>query len=372
MGGTASESASWQTRLMRADTSSGWDGRTWTSGVLEPGFGADQAVASWNLEPGARARVELRARTLDGAWHPWHEAAFWGAPGERRSPVPPVGSDGPEPQDDGPSVKTDILTARPERLFDAAQLRITLLDGLREAGERPPLRLAALSFSAPGGSAAVESDAGESDAGRRRGAEPVGAAAAVQPLSQRAYPSRPDLGGGGPAWCSPTSLTMVLAAWGAQLPSAEPTEVPADGDPHVPWMARAVYDTAFDGTGNWSFNAALAGELGFDAVVTRLASLRSARVLTEAGIPLIASIAFGAGRLPGADYDTSGHLLVIRGFDSRGDVLAADPANPGGSEGLRTYPREAFDAAWSRSRRTVYLIVPRGHALPAATDDGGW
>ncbi|MFF1572640.1 peptidase C39 family protein [Leifsonia sp. NPDC058292] len=367
MGGTASEPAAWQTRLVRADVSSGWDGRTWTSEVLEPGFRADQAVASWNLEADAAALIELRARTLDGTWHPWQEAAFWGGPGGRRSPAPPAGSDGQGPQVDGPTVQTDILTARSGELFDAAQLRITLLDGLHEATVPPPLHLAALSFSAPGGS-----DGDESDADERRGAEPVGAAAALQPLSQRAYPSRPDLGGGGPAWCSPTSLTMVLTAWGAQLPSAAPTEVPADADPRVPWMARAVYDAAFDGTGNWSFNAALAGEFGFDAVVTRLASLQSARVLTEAGIPLIASIAFEAGRLLGADYDTSGHLLVIRGFDSRGDVLVADPANPGGREGLRTYPREAFDAAWSRSRRTVYLITPRGHALPAVTDDGGW
>ena len=141
--------------------------------------------------------------------------------------------------------------------------------------------------------------------------------------------------------------------------------------PRVPWLARAVYDAAYDGMGNWSFNAGVAGELGFDAVVTRLASLASAAVLTAAGIPLVASMSFGPGELAGADYDTAGHLLVIRGFDQDGDVLVADPANPGGDAGLRTYPRAAFDAAWEHSRRTVYLIVPRGHALPAAPD-GEW
>lgn len=363
----------WHTRLVRADTSSGWRGRGWTSGVLEAGLpdgaAADQAIVSWNLDPRITALVELRARTVDGVWQPWQEAASWGGAGARRSPARADGDGDAATGSAAPGVDVDILTGGRRGLFDAVQVRITCHEGTEnvEDSERRdprPLRLAAVSFSAHAGSPAP------ADHATGRGV--VGAAAAVQPLSQRAYPARDDLGGGGPAWCSPTSLAMVAAAWGVQLPSASSDDVPPGADPHVPWLADAVYDAAFDGTGNWSFNAAVAGELGLDAVVTRLSSLRSARAVTDAGIPLIASISFGAGELPGADYDTAGHLLVVRGFDANGDVLVADPANPGGPAGLRTYPRVAFDTAWSHSRRTVYLITPRGSALPAGGAAEGW
>ncbi|UJP09125.1 C39 family peptidase [Microbacterium sp. KUDC0406] len=346
----------WRTRLLRADPETGWEGSRWTSAVLEPGFAADQAVASWNADAGVSAHVKIRARDIDGTWSEWLLLAEWGEPGARRSP-----SGTPDAASGAPFVDTDVLKARPAHPFDAAQLRVTL-DGRPDAA--PALLLAAASFTAPADAALVAADG--SSAGV------VGAAAALRPLSQRAYPAREDLGGG-PVWCSPTSLTMVLTAWGAEVPEA-PADAPDGTDSHVPWVARAVHDTVYAGTGNWSFNAAVAGSLGFDAVVTRLPSLRDARALTDAGIPVISSIRFtDRAELPGADYEApTGHLVVIRGFTADGDVLVADPASPGGNAGLRTYPRAAFDTAWSRSRRTVYLVTPRGHELPEAPGDGAW
>ncbi|WP_085368350.1 C39 family peptidase [Leifsonia sp. NCR5] len=376
LGTPEADASEWRTSLVRAETDEGWTGRQWTSNVLAPAWagdaGADQAVASWNLDPDATAVVELRARTAGERWHPWQTVALWGDIG-RRSSAAPGGAAGAA--SGAPTMETDVLTARSAGSFDAVQLRITLghegqgegREGER-AASRDALRLAAVSFSAPddeGSASAPDAVVGPTEEGT------FGAASAVRPLSQRAYPARADLGGGGPAWCSPTSLTMVAAAWGARIPAAGSADVPVGADPRVPWVARAVYDTAYDGTGNWSFNVAAAGALGFDALVTRLSSLRSARTLTDAGIPLVASISFAPGELPGADYDTPGHLLVIRGFDAGGDVLVADPSNPGGDAGLRTYPRRAFDDAWSHSRRTVYLIVPRGHALPPSAE-GEW
>ncbi|MGN6221218.1 MAG: peptidase C39 family protein [Microbacterium sp.] len=352
--------AAWHTRLVRADTSAGWDDRRWTSGELAPHFPAgihpDEVVASWNLEPGAGADVEIRARDERTGWHPWQALAHWGAAGDRRSaPEHSVAA----PGGDVPVIDTDILRAAPSDRWDAVQLRVTLHD--RPAASTPPLRLAAVSFTAPGASVTRES-----------GAPGAPHALTVPPLSQRAYPARDDLGGGGPGWCSPTSLTMVASAWGVEGLPATPEDTPDGADPRVPGVARAVYDSSYDGTGNWSFNVAVAGEWGLDAVVTRLPSLREAHALTRSGIPLIASISFREGELPGADYATAGHLLVIRGFDARGDVLVADPANPGGEAGLRTYPRDAFDTAWSHSRRTVYLITPSGRALPPAGPAAAW
>lgn len=348
----------WRTRLLRADPEAGWEDHAWTSAVLEPGFAADQAVASWNVDAGLTAHVEIRARGVDGSWSPWLPLADWGEPGARRSPEPTSG----DRAEAAPFVDTDVLMAAPRHPFDAAQLRITV-DG--RSGGDARLHLAAVSFTVAAAPGAFDDD------GSALGA--IGAAAALRPLSQRAYPARDDLGGGGPVWCSPTSLTMVLAAWGADLPES-PADAPGSADPHVPWVARGVYDAVYSGTGNWSFNTALAGTLGFDAVITRLPSLRDARTLTDAGIPVISSIRFAdRTELPGADYEApTGHLVVLRGFTPDGDVLVADPASAGGPEGLRTYPRVAFDIAWARSRRTVYLVTPRGHVLPEPAGDGAW
>jgi len=351
---------SWRTRLVRADPFSGWDGARWTSEPLEAGFAADQAIASWNLDPGHAAVVEISARAVGGDWHPWLRLAEWGAAGSRRSV-----STSPSGMGATPVVDTDVLTAADGAPFEAVRLRITL----DEAPEGHPLHLAAVSFSAP-----------DRAPGNPRASDPCGpaaplsgAAARVRPLSQRAYPAREDLGGGGPVWCSPTSLTMVMDAWQVAIPESI-DDAPDGTDPRVPWVAREAYDAPYDGTGNWSFNAAVAGSLGLAAVVTRLRSLDDARTLTAAGIPLITSIRFAdRAELAGADYDApTGHLVVVRGLTPEGDVLVADPANPGGEAGLRTYARAEFDAVWARSRRTAYLVTPRGHALPPTSGDTPW
>ena len=348
----------WRTHLERADPRSGWEGAQWTSAPLTSPFAADQAIASWNLEAGVRATIEIRAGKKDGSWYPWQLLAEWGPAGERRTAEPPAAEAAPE----GPRLDTDVLKAQDGDTFDAVQVRISLSD----ASPTASLHLVSVNFSAPATPADVLSDAFSEG-------QPQGAAGAVRSLSQRAYPARDDLGGGGPVWCSPTSLTMVLDAWGAEIPES-PADAPDGADPRVPWVAREVFDTIYNGTGNWPFNAAVAGSLGYDAVITRLPSLREARVLTDAGIPVITSIRFAdRADLPGADYDApTGHLVVVRGFTSDGDVLVADPASPGGEAGFRTYDRQAFDMTWARSRRTAYLVTPRGHTLPEAPGDVAW
>lgn len=357
---TSPPTPSWRTRLVRADADTGWDGPRWTSGPLEAGFAADQAIASWNLEAGHTAVIEISARAVGGDWHPWLPLAEWGEVGSRRSVRTGPAGTGPVP-----AVDTDVLVAADGTAFDAVRLRITL----GEAPEGHPLHLAAVSFSAPDHTPGDHRSSGAPAAA----GSPSGAAARLRPLSQRAYPARDDLGGGGPVWCSPTSLTMVMDAWHVAIPESI-DDAPGGADPRVPWVAREAYDATYDGTGNWSFNAAVAGGLGLAAVVTRLRSLEDARTLTAAGIPLVASIRFAdRAELAGADYDApTGHLVVVRGLTPEGDVLVADPANPGGPAGLRTYPRTQFDAVWARSRRTAYVVTPRGLALPPASDDAPW
>ena len=126
----------------------------------------------------------------------------------------------------------------------------------------------------------------------------------------------PRWGGGGQAWCSPTSTSMVLAYYDA-LPGPKPYAWVGRRHP-APWVdhaARMTYDYDYDGAGNWPFNTAYAARLAGKAFVTRLRSLREAERFIVAGIPVVASISFGRGELDGAPISaTNGHLLVIVGF----------------------------------------------------------
>lgn len=166
-------------------------------------------------------------------------------------------------------------------------------------------------------------------------------------------------GGGGEVWCSPTSTSMVMAYWSTQLrrPALNQT---------VPDAAAGCYDWVYNGTGNWPFNTAYASTLGLSGYVVRLDSLTQAEEWIRAGVPLIISVAWKPGELPGAPISqTNGHLIVLRGFDSKGDALVNDPAAPNNDSVQRVYPRANLEAAWDHSGRTAYAVFPEGHRVPS-------
>lgn len=175
-------------------------------------------------------------------------------------------------------------------------------------------------------------------------------------------------GGGGEAWCSPTSTAMVLRYFKASPEPAEYTwsKYP---DSFVDHAARYTYDHRYEGTGNWPFNTAYAAQQGMDAFVTRLSHLGDAEAFIKAGIPLVASIAFAKGKLTGAPISsTPGHLLVITGFAKDGRVIVNDPAASQNSTVRRVYSRSQFEKAWlGGSGGIVYVIRPTDKRLPADT-----
>lgn len=176
----------------------------------------------------------------------------------------------------------------------------------------------------------------------------------IRPLSQMVYAGHyPELDGGGGSWCSPTSLAMVMARWGVTVEVAD--------------LARAVYDPAYGGCGNWSLNVAVAAGHGLDAVVTRLPTLAAARPLLDASVPLVMSIAMPPGALPGFPLDTgtTGHLVVLAGETADGDPIVLDPAAPTAGGVRRIYPRGPFESAWLEgSRGTTYVVRPPAHPVP--------
>jgi hypothetical protein len=165
-------------------------------------------------------------------------------------------------------------------------------------------------------------------------------------------------GGGG--WCSPTSLSMVLAYWSDQLHRPELNRT-------VPETAHAIADGQRGDTGNWPFNTAYAGHYpGMKAYVTRLGDIAELEDWIAAGIPVIISVSsyLTNDRTSGPD---SGHLIVCVGFTDTGDVVTNDPGVSvrRNVRARRVYAREKVVKAWKKSKNTVYLIYPEGAKIPA-------
>ncbi|MGB8907598.1 MAG: C39 family peptidase [Candidatus Cybelea sp.] len=145
-------------------------------------------------------------------------------------------------------------------------------------------------------------------------------------------------------WCSPASLSMIHAFHGIDRSVAE--------------TARAVFDRAYNGTGNWTFNVAHSGKLGLRGVVAHLCNLEHAARLIERNLPLAISYSWRDGELPGAPLEHSdGHLAVLCGFTRDGDCAMNDPAAPN----VRVvYPRAAIERIWQRNEGVAYVVAPIG------------
>ena len=291
-----------------------------------------RVVPSWQADAPAGTAIEVLVRAELGAgarWTRWYTLGTWSAESKRRfSTEDQADADG--------DVATDTLRlAAPAR---ALQWRVVLHgDGRRS----PALRSLAL---------AVEPTL--EDAGAVGPLAPL----AVPELSQMVYPN------GGRVWCSPTSLTMLLAYWHQRTgdPRLAPFAQP-DAVPEI--VAPAVYDRIYEGTGNWSFNTAFAATLGLEGYVLQLRGLGDVHGLLAAGVPLALSIRWQPGQLDNAPVGhSSGHLVVAVGLTDAGDVVVNDPAaDPRkGASIRRTYPRDQFLRAWRASGCAAYLVYPEG------------
>lgn len=337
--------------------------RVWTSPVTEAPFGATELIASWNATTPLRTWLVVEGRVDAGvAWSSWFTLATWAAGDpEAGSPVrrtSRLGQDLPEGR-----VAVDTFIARaPFRRF---QVRVTAHTG--RAGEWPDVRLVAALASGPGHGGPHDADA-----------PGTGTELGVPALSQRRHAGTfPHWDGGGASWCSPTATTMLLGYWG-RTPTAEETAwVGHDTDPEVVHAVRSVFDDAYGGAGNWSFNVAYAAERGLRGYVTRLRGVGEAEQFLRAGVPLAVSVRFTPEDLPGAVYRTEGHLLTLIGLTPQGDVVCNDPGSRGeaSADAVRiVFPREAFERAWcAGSGGIAYVIHPADVSLPAApTREPNW
>jgi hypothetical protein len=152
-------------------------------------------------------------------------------------------------------------------------------------------------------------------------------------------------------WCTPAAIAMLLATWGIAAEVAD--------------VAAGIFDRAYGGTGNWTFAVAYAGARGLAGAAAYLRDLHNLERFVADELPPAVSLAWECDALPGAPLDRSdGHLVVVRGFDARGDVIVNDPAQPAVRH---VYERDAFARCWLGHGGVALLVAP-----PERADDLLW
>lgn len=285
---------------------------------------------SWNAmpPPGVGLRFEARAFHADQATK-YYTLGLWSTDADQ--PRESVRNQ----RDEAGDVETDTLVLRePAARF---QLRVTET-GVGQ-GKASPVRFLGVSVLDP----RVRVPAVEPDR------QVWGRVLVVPERAQGNYP------GGAQEWCSPTSVSMVLAYWAREL--GRPGL-----DHDVPEVVKGVFDRNWPGTGNWPFNTAFAGSLpGLRAYVTRFTDVAELEAWVDRGVPVVVSVCYDL--LRGRQRTrSSGHLVVCAGFTDGGDVVVNDPGTR--DQVRKTFPRENLVRAWAHSKNTVYLIYPADLAPP--------
>ena len=337
----------------------------WTSPSYRQGFDATQLVASWNAATPEHTwlTVEMQGTTAAGTKSQWYTMGRW-ALGDTDI----VRTTVPDQEDAVGYIDVDTFVA--SEPISSYQLRVTLYRE-QHTHRSPSVRMVgAMTSNIP--------DRYTAPAGPSAGA--WGTELPVPRYSQNLHAGQyPEYGGGGEAWCSPTSTEMVVEYWGRKPSRHDLSWVdPSISDPTIPHAARYTYDHDYDGTGNWPFNTAYAASFpGMSGHITRLSSLTDVERFIKAGIPVITSQSFLASELDGAGYGTSGHIMVIVGFTENGDVIANDPASSSNAAVRNVYKRDQFATIWLRTKRVnasggissgpggvAYIIAPTWKRLP--------
>ncbi len=334
---------------------------TWQSDVFDPGFAFTELVASWNADApaGTIVEVDMQATPDNARWTKWYVMGRWAYDDTTflRTSVPAQGD-----RDGYVAIDTFVAGKIP---MVAYRLQVVLTG---TSGTSPTVRsLGAMASNVPAKFAVPSTRTFTGVA-----TLPWDVPAYSQEIHAGDYPQ---FDGGGEAWCSPTSTSMVVAYWGRGPSAADLSYIPAGHtDPQVDYAARYTYDYNYHGTGNWPFNTAYAARYGLDAFVTRLRSLNEAELFIRAGIPLVASIGVDSNKLDGFMFKSSnGHLLVIVGITAEGNVVVNDPAAPSDLAVPRVYDRAQFEDAWlNHSGGIVYVIHDPSVPLPPPPTQANW
>jgi hypothetical protein len=144
--------------------------------------------------------------------------------------------------------------------------------------------------------------------------------------------------------CSPTCVAMVLAYFGAAVGAGD--------------LAAEVFHAGLDRYGVWPAAVGAAARRGLLGYLLRFPDWDSAAWCLDRGLPIVASVRFEAGELPGAPLErTAGHLIVLTGYEG-GDVLVNDPAAPAAGEVRRRYRLADVARVWLERAGVGYVFFP--------------
>ena len=308
---------------------------TWTSEEIDvPAF--EYMVASWSSDTPEGASVEIQARAyvdMKGQWSGWMSWGKWGTTIKRGSA---------NTKDELAKVNTDILTILGSDGESASKIQVKAVLRAQEGGETPTLR-----------------DISTTSKNTLEGqAIPVYYPHPDMELPEKvlldtpAYSQMRRDSAIGSVICSPTSMTMMLNDRNSAL-DLFPEEV-----------ALRNFDFIYDGFGNWPFTTAIAGSYGYSAAC-HYADLDFVRQELAAGRSVALSVRYASkqsGSNPylenGAANDTSGHLIVIVGYETIDGVdyfISNDAAtSPDSACALRKYRADQLDVCWES--RIAYQV----------------
>ncbi len=302
-------------------------GAVYTSRIIRPAFPFNEVLPSWNVRvpEGAEFYVELRLGLAnDKRWTSWYGFGGFG-----HVPLPP---DKIIRDDDG-RVNVDYFVSR--KLFDRLQYRLRLADGPGRA--MPQLHRFAVVCSHTLGDEALYRQ-------HRRLLDPPPASRwqCRLPVPFRSQATDdPALRG---RICSPTALGMVMEYRGVNRTTEQ--------------LCALVWDAEYQTFGNWSRAIQAAFSQGVPGYLTRIGDWDEVKRFIARDQPLIVSLRFPPGGLTGAPYRSStGHLLVIVGFDEHGDILVNDPGAKTAAAGQIAYRADEMKRAWLDNGGVAYVLL---------------
>lgn len=355
----------WQQNHVVITGQSGASASTWESQPFSTPMPVTKIVASWQADTPGKSWIETKLSVhINGTWSNWYNMGKWAlntSAIQRTSIVP-------DQEDSFGGVYQDTYFAN-DSAVDSYKIQ-EVMHG--DDYNQPSVQQLAVTASDP--TVAVQTPTSTTTMGRTID---LNVPSYSQYVHNNEYPA---LDGGGAAWCSPTSVSMVLKYWGKQPTTQQIASLPKDTvfenngrkDALVDYAAWHIFDYGYKTTGDWPFNTAYAASFGLDTSVRQYNSLRDLEKWIKVGVPVTVSISWdntspdAAKHLTGSSIDkTPGHIMVVRGFTKQGDVIANDPATPAGDAQVRhIYNRAQFEHLWQAAADgTVYIIQPDSSKL---------
>ena len=259
------------------------------SDEIDMGGSFKNMLASWNTSSaGGTVEVSVSVKLDDGSFTTWYSWGEWSA-------IPET-SGSKSNEDEYGSVGIDILTLK-KQCQGIVKYRIDI----KQTGETSPIVYnVTLACDKQNGNLTAPSDTYKK-----------------LDVPYRRQMDVPEIGG---SICSATSLSMVMLYHGEQI----------DNIADIAWGVRDWGEKIF---GNWAFNVAYAGELGYQTYIDYY-EIDAIKHAISTGHPIVSSIKVKAGQLAASgypNYSTNGHLLCVVGYEEKDGqkwLLINDPAHP--------------------------------------------